>query len=111
MSSRMEQHPPFSCDAGALDPDARTAHFAWIRDELPGLVQTAHELTNGLALQLSVETLPAVALFIDRERRCCPFLRFGLEVEPEGGGLWLRLTGPDGVAEFLRADLNLPTER
>lgn len=109
MSSRpVEQHPPFACDVGALDPPTRAAHFGWIRHELPALLQAVRELPDGLMMQFAAETLPAAALFIDRERRCCPFLRFGLEVEPAGGPIWLRLTGPDGVLEFLRAELDLP---
>src|SRR5437868_9390343 len=79
--------PTLACDAGALDPATRAAHFTWIRQELPSLIQAAHELPNGLALELPVEALAAVADFIDRERRCCPFLRFELHVAPAGGPL------------------------
>jgi hypothetical protein len=103
--------PILACNVGALDPATRTAHFAWIRHELASLVRAADELPNGMALELPVEALAAVAVFIDRERRCCPFLRFELDVAPAGGPLRLRLTGPAGVAELLRAEFNLSSER
>lgn len=39
------------------------------------------------------------------ERLCCPFLRFLVEVEPNSGPLWMRLTGREGAKEFLRLAL------
>ena len=35
------------------------------------------------------------------EVRCCPFLRFEIEVTAEGGPTWLRLSGREGVKDFL----------
>jgi hypothetical protein len=36
------------------------------------------------------------------ERLCCPFVRYTLEIEPNRGPFWLRMTGVEGVKEFLR---------
>ncbi|HEY9710052.1 MAG TPA: hypothetical protein V6D48_17730, partial [Oculatellaceae cyanobacterium] len=47
----------------------------------------------------------AIAKFIENERLCCPFFRFGLDVEPNSGPLWLRLTGGEGVKEILQTTL------
>jgi hypothetical protein len=44
--------------------------------------------------------------WIDLERRCCPFLRFVVEIEPDHGPTWLRLTGGPGVKDFPRAEVN-----
>ena len=41
------------------------------------------------------------------ERPCCPFFGFAMEVEPDGGPLWLRLGGPDGVKAFVREEVGL----
>jgi hypothetical protein len=103
--------PALACDAGALDPATRAAHFAWIRHELPSLLRAAHALPNGVALELPVDALAEVAAFIERELRCCAFLRFELDVAPAAGTLWLRLTGPAGVADLLQAEFNLQIER
>lgn len=98
------------CQLGALDPPARAEHFAWIRDELPSLIQRIDELPDGVELRLPVEALPRLAVFVDRERRCCKFLHFTIEVTPDRG-LRLRLTGPPGVAGFMRAALDLLARR
>ncbi|MGH9942190.1 MAG: hypothetical protein ACRD9R_07525 [Pyrinomonadaceae bacterium] len=42
-----------------------------------------------------------LANLVSLERRCCPFLRFNLTVEPGGGPVWLEMTGPQGTKEFL----------
>jgi hypothetical protein len=38
---------------------------------------------------------------ISLERKCCPFLRFVLTVEPGDGPVRLQLSGPEGTKEFL----------
>jgi len=54
------------------------------------------------------EIVLLIARAIDAERRCCPFLRFRLTVEPGGGPIELELTGPAGTREFLSAILTNP---
>ncbi|HKI03210.1 MAG TPA: hypothetical protein VKK31_14630 [Thermoanaerobaculia bacterium] len=49
--------------------------------------------------------LPGVLDFITKERLCCPFFGFALQVEPEGGALWLNLTGRQGVKPFIVAEI------
>lgn len=66
-----------------------------------------HELPDGYAFRLPNDAtlLLKTAAFIMRERLCCPFFGFGVEVEPEGGPLWLRLTGGDAIKAFIRAEI------
>lgn len=45
--------------------------------------------------------LPELSEVIELERKCCPFLRFVLTVEPAGGPLRLELSGAAGTKEFL----------
>lgn len=52
------------------------------------------------------DVLLKLAEFIADERLCRPFLSFDLRVEAEGGPVWLRLIGPEGVKEFLRMELS-----
>ena len=62
---------------------------------------------DGVALRYAPEpaSIAALAELIQVERRCCPFLRFRLTVEPGGGPIWLELTGPAGTREFLASEL------
>jgi hypothetical protein len=100
--------PVFACDMTAIPAAERGAHHALIRRLFSEAVAEIRELEDGFALRFSAEEYDSVVQFVARERLCCPFLRFELEVAPEKGPLWLRLTGPSGVATFLRAELHLP---
>jgi hypothetical protein len=73
---------------------------------LPGLVREAErteDTPDGLRLKLPSDTLSAVLTTVDAERKCCRFLRFEIAVEPDGGPIWLSLSGPPGTREFLDA--------
>ena len=63
------------------------------------------ELSDGLRLQFapSGETIALIARAVDAERHCCRFLRFGITVEPDGGPVFLDLTGPSGTRDFVNA--------
>lgn len=41
----------------------------------------------------------------ERERLCCPFFDFILEVGREGGPVWLALSGGPGVKDYLEETL------
>ena len=46
-----------------------------------------------------------IAEFMSMEHRCCPFFRLTLEAEAGHDPLALRITGADGVKDFIRAEL------
>jgi hypothetical protein len=54
----------------------------------------------------SSEIIVNMAEFISRERLCCPFLEFTLQVPPGTEPITLLLTGPEGTQEFLRAEFS-----
>ena len=73
---------------------------------LPGLLAKATDcvqLNNGFRWRFapSTEVLIAAVKTIDAERQCSRFLKFVLTTEPDGGDVWLEVTGPDGTREFL----------
>jgi len=87
----------------ALTPAERTRRS----EVLAVLAQRALEVvetTDGIAFHLRGDPdTPALAgEFVAYESRCCPFIRFELVVEAEGGPVQLRLGGREGVGEFLR---------
>jgi hypothetical protein len=98
---------PIICDLTAIPADVREQHIR----SLPRIFQAAQEileLPNGYAFRLpnDPDMWMALANFVEHERRCCPFWRFGLIVEPHNGPLWLELTGAEGAKELLTIALN-----
>jgi hypothetical protein len=90
----------------ALSPEQRarrSALLAGLKPQLEALQETA----DGYALRLptAVGIIAEAAEFAALERLCCPFFRFVLELEAEGGPAWLRITGPEGAKPLLRAAL------
>lgn len=93
-----------ACDAHALAPSEQAY---WVNEIVPKLysqVQEIRELPNGWLWRLpnTQEVLTLVAQDLNIERLCCPFVRYTLELEPHHGPFWLRMTGEEGVKEFLR---------
>ena len=99
---------PFACDMTAIPSGQRAAHHALIQRLMMEAAEEIRELPNGLAFRFPAEEYDAVMEFVGRERLCCPFLAFTLEVSPERGPILLRLTGAEGVRDFIRAELHLP---
>ena len=107
-----EKQSPFACDMTAIASDRRGAHLATI-NKLFRAVEGIRELPNGYSVRLPNESdvLLTAAEFIALERLCCPFFDFSLEIEREGGAVWLSLTGREGVKPFIMAEIghHLPT--
>ena len=101
-----EKVSPFACDMSAIEPHRRGEHIATI-DELFRTIEDVRELPNGYAFRLpdGPNVLFRAAEFIALERLCCPFFGFAIEVEPEGGAVWLSLTGREGVKPFIVAEI------
>jgi hypothetical protein len=97
---------PFACNRAALTPQARKRHF----DELSPLLQarkkSIREVPHGFEFEFPSDTatFKLVSEWVEGERLCCPFFDIDVHVECEHGSLWLRLTGPEGVKEFIHAE-------
>ena len=68
------------------------------QEAIPGGFRWGFSETDGLLNQ--------VVSVIEAERRCCRFLRFRLTFRPNGGWLWMEVTGPEGTQEFLSSLLS-----
>jgi len=101
-----DRESPFACDMTAIAPEQRGAHITAI-ERLFRSAQNMRELPDGYAFELPNESdvLLTAAQFITLERLCCPFFGFGIEVEREGGSVWLSLTGREGVKPFIMAEI------
>jgi len=103
-----EDEIPFACSLTALTA-AERAHHSDLSKELHSAVKDVRELDNGYAFQLSgdAKTISMVAEWVSLERLCCPFFTFQLEVASESKPMWLRMTGREGVKEFMRTEFGI----
>jgi hypothetical protein len=94
---------PMACIPHAVPAEQRE-RWMTVGTQLYAAVQEVQELPDGYAFRLPTdpEMLLLMAEDLSMERLCCPFLRFTLEIEPNGGPFWLRFTGGEGVKEFLQ---------
>lgn len=106
--SEHHNHIPLACDLTAIDEAGRARH-AEVFAAMQAAVQHIEPLPNGYALRFAPasDRLLLLAEFVSRERLCCPFFHFEIALEPGDGPLWLRLTGAEGVKDFLRSELGL----
>ena len=104
----MSQPGVLACDPAAIPPAERPEHQRVTR-RLASSATEIIEVADGLAFQLPSEEYATVMSFVARERCCCPFLGFRIEVSPGQGPVRLTVTGPPGVRDFLLAELRLPT--
>ena len=99
-----------ACVPGAIPAGERPAHCALAARLFSEAARERRDVPNGYAFRFEAEAFDEVARFVANERRCCPFLTFALEVSPDAGPLWLRLSGPAGTREFLDAELAGPRD-
>ena len=99
-----QSDPIMACNLQAIPRELLPTHQANAQ-RIFDSVQEVQELPTGYGLRLPNETdlLQTIMAFISYERLCCPFFRFGLEIEPEQGPVWLRLTGTEEVKLFLES--------
>ena len=81
-----------ACDMNALDREERDRYQLLLKRLAPF---EATEIADGYEISVDAGKLAELAEWISLESRCCPFLKFEVA---------LRLTGGDGVKEFLAAE-------
>jgi len=108
MEKRVTNESPIACNMAALSDEQRKRILVLLK-QIRAAGQEMRELPDGYALRLPAESamIRDVAEYITLERLCCPFFRFEMEVEQEGGAMWVRLTGREGVKEFTKLELGL----
>ena len=92
-----------ACNPNAIPADKREQ---WIENgkQVYAAVQEVQGMWNGYSFRVPTDsaTLLKVAEYIANERLCCPFLHFTVDIEPDGGPIWLRLTGGEEVKAYMR---------
>lgn len=98
---------PVACVPGAIAPHERQSHFALAKRLFTQAAKAREVLPEGYAFCFPPEEINAIARFVLNERKCCPFMRFDISVDPDSGPVWLRMSGPEGTRAVLDAELGL----
>jgi len=98
---------PFACNMSSIEPSQRVGHIE-IMKELFQSVHKINQVQNGFKFLSPNENNVLINLmtFIDKERLCCPFFSFKIEIEAEGGNVWLQINGREGVKEFIKEEFS-----
>lgn len=106
-SATAQKETPFFCDRTALTAEQRKR-----QQELGKILQSSvlgiQELPDGFEFEFSPDpsNYQSLAELTPLERACCPFFDVSIRLEREGGKLWWRLTGRDGVKQFIHAEFS-----
>jgi len=107
-SKATADQPGFYCNLKALTP-AERERLHQLVGKLKSAGMETKELTDGYAFRLQTKqvSIGELAEYVSSERKCCPFFDFEIEVQRDGGPLWLRLRGKEGVKEFMRHEFEI----
>ena len=98
----------FYCNTKALTPEER-AHHKQLGDKLMAARKAIVETDRGYEFQFGPQdaTLAELADWVVAESKCCPFFDFHIDLENEGKLICLRLTGEEGIKQFIRAEFGV----
>jgi hypothetical protein len=106
-SAKSKPETPFFCDRTALTSEQRKRQHQ-LGKILGSSVLGIRELPDGFEFEFPSDpsNYQALTEFTPLERACCPFFDISIRLEREGGKLWWRLTGRDGVKQFIHAEFS-----
>lgn len=95
----------FYCDRAAIQPELMK-HKEELGKTMRSRKQETRELPDGYEFKFPADaaTFRTVAEWATLERLCCPFFDIDLRLERDNGGFWMRLTGREGVKQFIRGE-------
>ena len=104
-SAGRKQETPFYCNRSAISPEQRKQQ-AELEKTLLAANEKVRELEDGFEFEFDADpaTFQAAAEWAVMEHACCPFFDITLRLEREGGPFCLRLTGREGVKQFIQAE-------
>ena len=105
-SPAVKSESPLACNLTALTPAERARHFDEVGPKLRSMRKGVRELPDGYELEFPADTSTYRLLteWAAAERACCPFFDIDVRSTREGGPLLLRLTGREGVKQFIKID-------
>jgi hypothetical protein len=91
-----------TCNISGIPPQER-ARYGQLVEVLRRAIQKRRELPDGYAFQMDTKQIGTAQLaeWIELERKCCPFFGFEIRWTPKNEAVWLHLSGPEGVKDFI----------
>jgi hypothetical protein len=98
----------FACNTNGI-PLEKRARYGELVEALLQAIDERRELPDGYSFRVDNGRMTTDQLveWVNLEKQCCPFFGFQILWEPENGPVWLRLTGPQGVKDFILAEFGL----
>src|ERR1700730_8979937 len=98
----------FYCNIKALSMKERARHKELTEKLLAARNETI-ETEKGYEFQYSPDkvTIAEVAEWVVAESKCCPFFDFHIDLENQGRLVCLRLTGSEGIKDFIRTEFHI----
>lgn len=105
----MSIQTPIYCDLTVLDESECQEHIRNSKSIFTA-INDIKEMSDGYAFGIPnrTDTIIRTGAFMARERLCCPFFHFELEMEPNHGGIWLKVGGQKEVKQYIKENV-LPT--
>ncbi|MGH9746804.1 MAG: hypothetical protein ACRD59_11925 [Candidatus Acidiferrales bacterium] len=102
------EQPGFYCNLKAFTVAERAKHGLLSLKIQKAKVETI-ELENGFAFRFQDGSISMAELaeWVSAERKCCPFFDYEIELQANGGPLWLKLRGKEGVKTFMRSEFRI----
>ena len=100
-SQNMEPQP-IAC---TLSEEALKERKSTTLEQLFGQAKEVQQLPAGyrFRFEASDQVLMSIMEMITKERKCCTFLDFRLDISAAEGPVWLSLEGPEGTREFIES--------
>ena len=105
-SNTSKHESPLAWDRLTPTAEQRRRHFDELGPTLRSLKTGFRDLPDGFEFQFpsDMKTYQLLAEWVAGERVCCPFFDIELRSDREGGPVWLRLTGREGVKQFMAVE-------
>jgi hypothetical protein len=97
-----------TCNMNGIPPQER-ARYGRLVEALRRAIEEKRELPDGYAFQMDTRQIGTAQLvaWVELERQCCPFFGFEVRWDRQNGAVWLHLTGPEGVKDFILDEFGL----
>ncbi len=97
-----------TCNINGI-PLQERARYERLVEALRHAMQKRRESSDGYTFRIDTKQIDTgqLAEWIELERQCCPFFGFEIHWAPQNGDVWLHLSGPQGVKEFILDEFGL----